>query len=395
MRILTTSNAIEKEFKRLLNAYDEYYWAVAWAGIPKNLLEILGDNTEKIKKLIFGLHFYQTHPDFIEKFLTNNNVKYIKQPSGTFHPKIYVFSNSRNDWEILLGSFNFTASAFISNAEVGVVFSSKDDSDKNQYKDAIKLIEKYWNKGNTFTITELNKYRDVWDSQSSKIKSLAGLYGNKGENIPLHQVEILNMSWTEYLNYVMEDPGLKNRILLLETANKWFSEVEHYRHLDIQKRKAVAGIFKESIDEIDWLHFGSMMGAGYFKNKIINNDKNILKALDQIPLKGNITKYHYSNFISYFCKSFTSGSHIATSTRLLAIKRPDVFVCFDSKNKRNLCNAFGIKMSGMTYVRYWEEIIERIFDSQWWQKPAPRNELELQISSGRSAMLDSIYYDPD
>ena len=57
-----------------------------------------------------------------------------------------------------------------------------------------------------------------------------------------------------------------------------------------------------------------MKGGGIFKNKIKENDKNVSKALDQIPLSGQITKRHYDNFIKYFTQTFT-GNYIATATR--------------------------------------------------------------------------------
>ena len=85
---------------------------------------------------------------------------------------------------------------------------------------------------------------------------------------------------------------------------------------------------------------------------------------------------------------------IATASRLLAMKRPDVFVCFDNENKSKLCKDFGITQSNMTYERYWDEIIERIFDSEWWNSPKPdENEKNIGIWRGRAAFLDSLYYE--
>ncbi len=116
-----------------------------------------------------------------------------------------------------------------------------------------------------------------------------------------------------------------------------------------------------------------MKGAGIFKNKIKENDRNVSKALDQIPLSGQITKKHYENYIKYFTQTFT-GNYIATATRLLCMKRPDTFVCFDSKNRSTLCKDFGIIQSEMDYERYWDDIVERIYDSHWWQNPNPKND---------------------
>jgi len=46
----------------------------------------------------------------------------------------------------------------------------------------------------------------------------------------------------------------------------------------------------------------------------------------------------------------------------------------------------------MNNERYWEDVILRIYDSDWWQNPVHKNEIESKIHDSRSAFLDSIYY---
>ncbi|HPS82905.1 MAG TPA: hypothetical protein PLA88_01220, partial [Bacteroidales bacterium] len=99
----------------------------------------------------------------------------------------------------------------------------------------------------------------------------------------------------------------------------------------------------------------------------------------------------YQRFLFHFTKIF-EGNYLATATRLLAMKRPDVFVCLDSKNKSSLCKDFGIVQLGLDYDRYWDEIVERIYDSDWWLHPNPKDNIEKDVSNSRAAFLDSIYY---
>jgi len=75
------------------------------------------------------------------------------------------------------------------------------------------------------------------------------------------------------------------------------------------------------------------------------------------------------------------------------MKRPDTFVCYDSQNKERLNIDFGIKQKTMNYENYWEDIVLRIYDSEWWQHPVPKDETERQVSEVRAAFLDSLYYD--
>ena len=92
-------------------------------------------------------------------------------------------------------------------------------------------------------------------------------------------------------------------------------------------------------------------------------------------------------------KAFPEGrGGLATATRLLAMKRADEFVCFDKMNQTRLCADFGNKASGMDHRRYWDEVVERIRDSPWWNSPEPAGGLELSAWRGRAAMLDAIFY---
>jgi hypothetical protein len=90
----------------------------------------------------------------------------------------------------------------------------------------------------------------------------------------------------------------------------------------------------------------------------------------------------------------TGGDNpMATSTRLAAMKRPDILVCLDSKNRDLLCDAFNIKKS-IKLSDYWESIIARIQDSVWWNSQMPVDDLGKRIWNGRAAMLDALFYVP-
>jgi len=397
MKLITTATELEKEFRRLTQQYDNFYWATAWASSGSKLFNDLLTNKDKIQKIVVGIHFYQTHPDFIEAFLNHKKVRFIQQPEGTFHPKLYLFSDKSNKWELIIGSANFTTEAFSRNTEASLLITHKDSNSTDTYNNAIKLVDQTFSDGETFNKTDLDKYRTIWKNHRQKIKSLSGQYGSKKRKPkPIHEVPMINRSWDEFMKEVRSEPthGLDRRLRVIEIAQELFESVNHFNELTEDQRKFIAGIpNKLDLDGAeDWGYFGSMKGAGIFKNKIKENDRNISKALDQIPLSGQITKRHYDNFIKYFTQTFT-GNYIATATRLLCMKRPDTFVCFDSKNRSALCKDFGIIQSEMDYERYWDDIVERVYDSDWWQNPNPKNDTEQKVSEARAAFLDSLYYE--
>lgn len=397
MKLITTATELEKEFRRLTKQFDNFYWATAWASSSSTLFNDLLINKGKIQKIVVGIHFYQTHPDFIEAFLNNKNVRFIQQPEGTFHPKLYLFTNNSDKWELIIGSANFTNAAFSRNTEASILLSNKDKNSTETFKKAEELVEQTFAVGKTFNSKDLEKYRITWKIHQQKIKSLSGQYGSKKRKPkPIHEVPMMNRSWAEFMNEVLSETshGFDRRLRVLEIANKLFESVNHFNKLSEDQRKFIAGIpNKLNVEGAeDWGYFGSMKGAGIFKNKIKENDINISKALDKIPLSGQITKRHFNNYINYFTKTFT-GNYIATATRLLCMKRPDTFLCFDSKNRSALCKDFGIIQSDMDYDRYWEDIVERIYDSDWWQNPYPKNNTEEKVSEARTAFLDSLYYE--
>ncbi len=210
MKLISDSKILEKHFLRLLEKYSKFYWLTAWASSKSSSFEKLVRNKHKIEKIIVGIHFYQTHPEFIETFLKSDNVKYIKQPEGTFHPKIFLFYNNESDWEILLGSANFTKAAFTVNTEISTLIKSTDINAPEILKQTLKIINSTWLESKYFDSNELNDYRTVWKNFRSKLNSLSGIYGKrtlkrKKKNKPIYQVPIANMNWESFMNKVNDD----------------------------------------------------------------------------------------------------------------------------------------------------------------------------------------------
>jgi hypothetical protein len=85
MRLLTTAAEINAELMRLLRACSSCQIAVAWASVGFKAFDLLAKNAKKIERMVIGTHFYQTHPDFIERFLTHPNVRFLMNPDGIFH----------------------------------------------------------------------------------------------------------------------------------------------------------------------------------------------------------------------------------------------------------------------------------------------------------------------
>ena len=225
MKLIIHPIELEEEFIRLTKQYKYFYWATAWAGIDSKHFEALLKNAHKIKKIVVGIHFYQTHPSFIETFLDNKNVQYVIQPKGTFHPKIYLFYNTDEDWEILIGSSNFTKEAFNNNTEANTLVSYKDKKSKAFLKSAFNLINDSWKSSKIITNSELTRYKIIWKNQRPKIKSLSGQYGSDNNNgKPNHEIPVINMTWDEFISEIRKEDvhELRKRIDVIKDAKKTF-----------------------------------------------------------------------------------------------------------------------------------------------------------------------------
>jgi len=396
MNILTSQTEIEDTICSLIKSYENISFATAWASGNSKAFQLLLKNTKKINKIIVGIHFYQTNPNFIKEFLNSEKVKFITNPTGIFHPKIYLFSNNDNNWECLIGSANFTKSAFEKNSEVMIHFSNYDINSREIYDKIIAEINKYYAQAVTFTSKDLYAYQIVWNKKTKNILDLQDKFGEKGNGKPIYKSKIITLDWNSYFEKVKADKfhSFETRIKILEKAKKYFKD-NTFANMTLLARQQIAGITNQDNEnqELDWMYFGHMVSPR-FKTRIKEDPHNISQSLEHISLTGNVTKDDYMNYIEYFKEHQGFGYGVITISRLLAMKRPDVFFCITGENKKDLYQDFGITkdIKSHEYERYWDEIIQRIHKSEWFNSPKPTNQDENKLWENRVAMLDAVFY---
>jgi hypothetical protein len=387
MKLITTNKAFASNLSRLVKDYPHISFAVAWASANTEIFRQLTANPTKIQRAVIGTHFYQTHPDVIDAFIDSQRVHFILQPEGIFHPKVYLFWKT-GSWEAIIGSANLTAAALTINSEAMILVSSSDEDVPEMRGKITELIDEYWKHAKPATKTSAASYRALWKVHQPALNRLSGQYGNtKSSKSPIES-QVMKMTWEQFLGEVKKHKfqEIEERLNLLDVARLAFAQ-----YMETGLRQTIAGV--PTLFNPNWGWFGSMKGAGRFRRVLNANNPHLSSALDRIPSAGNVTFAQYKDFLSEFVKAFPSGGHgVAVSSRMLAMKRPDQFVCVASKNKSKLCIDFGIKKTGMDYERYWDEIIQRILDSPWWNSEAPNSNDALRVWNGRAAMLDVIYY---
>ena len=344
MRLLTTSSSLERHFASLLAKHETLSFAVAWASYNFPGYDELVKHEHKIKQAIVGIHFYQTHPSFIEHFETDKRVRFAKDSSGVFHPKFYLFETSDSDWSCVIGSTNFTKAAFSKNTEACLLISASDDATGAAKRQLDAVIADYWKAGDYFQPDEIKQYRSLWALFRQRRKAMASDFGQKTRGKSVLQTRLLKMDWNIYYRRILKDRhhGVDKRIEVLDAAHRLFTIRRSFSKMSKAERQGVGGIDLKS--DVPWGWFGSMFGAGVFKKLVNANNPRLSKALDAIPMRGAVQREQYLDFIKFYVSAYPRRQRhgLATATRLLAMKRPDYFVCVDAQNRDRLFKEFAV-----------------------------------------------------
>jgi HKD family nuclease len=397
---LLSAVTVSRRLRTLIDKHDEIHLAVAW-GYNGPLAEHLLENKSKFASVTFGLAFCQTDPALIESLVGVQNAYVAQGGKATFHPKIYYF-RSGNEAEAIVGSSNFTAGGLSKNWEACLHVKGRA---KDTVFDQIRAVLKDYESLRKEVTRELAaSYRIQFEAAQKLRKPKDPVL--PGDGLPWTQVAspLAQMTWPTYIHAVKSSKyhALDKRLILLRTCQHLFARVRSFAALSEDEWKAIAGVIGErqkqesGLDSLDWGWFGSMKGMGDFANRIREHDAWLARAVDSIPRHGEVSREQYDAFCEHFLKAFEHSSRtggVPTATRLLAMKRPDTFVCVSKPNTAGLSKALGFPRTTLGLENYWERVIEPIRLSPWYNAARPSGP-DAEIWDGRAAMLDAIYYAP-
>ncbi len=213
------------------------------------------------------------------------------------------------------------------------------------------------------------------------------------------------MTWKKFAKSARGD--IDKRLKLLRKIQKMFDKTDSFGDLSVAEWKGIAGVLGECeaegarLNGFDWGWFGSMRAAGNFTKLIGRRDPTLAKALDIIPICGPVTQKQFEEYVSAFGFAFTgldenSGSKgskgLGSATRLLAMKRPDVFVCVNGGNQAGLEKALPDAKVTVKLDNYWEKVIQPIQQAPWFAALRPKCRHRRKLWDARVAMLDAVYY---
>jgi HKD family nuclease len=395
---LLDAKQVGEKLNELIEVAEEFYCAVAWAtevAFAKKLVK----HSDKIWQMIIGTDFAQTSPEVLTLLQNVDGVRIMpdNKISGTFHPKIYCFIKGKK-CHVIIGSSNLTKGGICNNQEASILIEGNAEDEVIQ--ESLEIIDYWWNEGNEIDDNFLKYYQAAHEIRKQHKKAIEKPLTIYTSAIDAPHRDLMFKTWNEYVKSLKNSEWSKEitgRLDTLKYAHKLFSK-NNFNDLTEIQRKAISGIIGdneakgEDVEKFGWLAFGSMTGAGLFKEQIIKNNPHISRALDFIPFSGLIEKQHYDSYKKELLLAFDRGGiNVATATRLLAMKRPDYFLCINDKNERGLAKDLGFAYSTLSLDNYWERVIEPIIQSLWWNEEHPSAN-EKMIWNTRTAMLDIIYF---
>lgn len=132
-KFLTTID-IAAELQSLITEADERLYLVSpYLKISKDFQELLNSREKKKKETIIIYGKNELKPDQL-KFLTSLRYLYLKFYEK-LHAKCYI-----NDTKLIVTSMNFYEYSMINNKEMGVIYDTSEESDKEIYSKALEYV---------------------------------------------------------------------------------------------------------------------------------------------------------------------------------------------------------------------------------------------------------------
>lgn len=400
MDLITSARELSKNFITLIKKYKYMSFATAWASTEHPAFQNLLEYQEKIQHSTIGLHFYQTDPEVLAQLQHNKNARFILQTNGVFHPKLYLFWNTPTDWVLLSGSANFTNGAFNGNNRETMLLIKGESA--NFFQEISRFLKNdCFDNAVEIGDEQIEHYRTLYHQRQKPLQTLSNRYlaGNKHSEMgkSILSTNILTYSWEKYFKTIQQDKNhsFKDRLDLLAYVKKVFQDNAKFLSIDSEIRKLISGLPNNARTgkNLDYGWFGSTKSNGNFSRKINTGNPKIAQAIDLIPLTGDVSKHDFLEYNKVF-RQAGFNNPIGVATRLLTMKRPDLFFCFNGANKEKICAELDLPKN-LNAERYWDEILLRIYDTAWFNSSRPQNTIKQQAWDGRVALIDCIYYEPN
>jgi len=366
-----------------------YAWAASSAGQAKHWRSLkLG----KIQRAVIGTQFAQTEPWALRKLDEKpGRLRVAITSTGTFHPKL-LLGRKGNAVRAVMGSANFTSAAFSQNVELNI--EMKGEAHHPEIKRLLAFMDDVWNDASEPKEDWMARYEEAWK------KRLISTVVVPGAKLDVIGPTSLQMSWDGYFDLIQQQENRPlsqgGQISVLGPGGTYEAELDRISHafssglefakLPDDQRKLIAGIGPLSNGFL-----GTMRAAGWAKEIINDEPEKVGEYLDQLPLSGEIN----IDQATLVVEGLTSlhGVNIGVASRLLAAKRPDVFVSVNGGSSGELGRLLGRDRKTVWNAKRYLELLGVIWATQWYRSPEPAEDRQRRVWRRRAAMLDAALYE--
>ena len=399
MKLLKTSEEIGKEISRCIGEYSNISFAVAWIKDNKIYQKLL-KNKDKIQFSTVGIDFAGTDVNVLKDFQNSNKVK-IYKGEYTFHPKIYVFYENKKDYAVIIGSANLTNGGMVHNNECAVLFTEKDKG--ISLKDILRQLNIYFNKAKIITDgiieTYSKEYEAIKENNNSIVKRL------EPTKQQIDEAPYIDLKWGE-VSEIIQQIDFVDRSGMLNDIQEIFKKLDDsnikFENLELDERRMIIGNNKDVNNK--YRAFGGLASGGKAQQILLNQDdtkntelRSIIEELDKIELLNEDNMCHpvSETIVRNIVKTVMGieGCGISTATRLLAVKRPDLFLCVNDGNQNSIKELFGFRISGKYEIDNYIKLLKMIYNTDYFNhkltKEEKQDEALVTISKYRVVLLDS------
>jgi hypothetical protein len=389
-KIITEADALFEALEELFDWADKIDMSFAWAssgrGEGRHWKAMRLDN---VGRAVIGTAFAQTEPLALEVLNEKpNRLRLMINSEGTFHPKVIV-GRKGDRARAIVGSANFTTSAYTANTELSVFLEGL--AEENQLRSLQTFIDEQWELGTPLSEDWLGEYRQMWEAARRKKIVVPGA------KLEISSISSLNMSWEAYVSLInaQQNRALTDgsKVCVFGSHPSYFHEIDEAARI-FRQESTFASISKSDRQFLMGMgnssgFIGTMRAAGYAKKIVNESPEKVGAALDLVPLEGPIGR----SLVEETLKKLTQlkGVKIGVASRLLAVKRPDVFVSVNNGSKPQLARLIGGKR--IDNAKQYLALLDHIWSTEWYTTSEPEEEHAASIWRRRAALLDSALYE--
>lgn len=366
-----------------------YAWSTAKKGHSSHWRAL---DLAKVRRATIGTQGALTEPWVLSELAKlgeeRDRLKVIINTSGTFHPKVIV---GRNGGEVraLVGSANFTYAGYHQNTELDVLLEG--NARETGIRRLLAFLDAQWEIGVPLRDSWLARYELAWEKAKRRRVEVPDA------PLEVEAASDLALTWRQFVDrinaqegrpvgpdfHVHVRRGTPSYYQELDAAERVFALRKPFAKLSREDRQLMIGVGPKSSGLI-----GSMRIAGNAKKIINEHPERIGRALDRIPLRGKVSLELAGEVVAAMTR--LHGVNLGVASRLLTVKRPDLFVSLNKASQAGL-NPL-LQDRPITTPERYVELLRKVWELPWHRSPEPKTKGERRLWRRRAAILDAMLY---